>query len=381
MKDIPIKLMFYIFPFFSILAFHSGKGMLNYDFFWVFAFLFILVVTPIKKLKKKYFTIIITLVVLLIIKYFIPSIIYSDIQLKPLVMDAKWFVYLIFSYLWINKFNYPNPDVIYKGSRFFSILYIIYFVIKYIILEYDVARDGILMEANYDGFMILIGFCLVDSCSKNKKIDNIFFVLATLLTLSRTGLASLITLILYKNARKNILYLIPIIPVFLGMLYIAFQLRGESSAANLDRFVYLSQFYVLISSSDFANLLFGFTPGLSLNTIILPSFEWTVSLFENMHNIEGVFPFYFHSTYLRLVLSWGITGLIFYLSFFVYHLFKASYMPLKLLCLLTLIQSFSLSALTIQNVSILLLISFIVMLNIDKSIKYSERKLTRINVN
>ena len=88
-----------------------------------------------------------------------------------------------------------------------------------------------------------------------------------------------------------------------------------------------------------------------------------------MRNLNGVFPFMFHSTYLRLAIIWGIPVALSFAFFLIIKYLKSQQESMRQLCLLTLIQSFSLSSLTLPNVSLLLFMLFITAMHQESIIK------------
>ena len=291
-------------------------------------------------------------------------------------MDGKWIVYLVLAILWIDMFGYPSINKMYKAGVFFSMIYILKTL--YVIGTGQLSRGGVLLEANYDGFMILMVYCFREQINNKKKWEVWVLILATFLTFSRTGIFALFAIWFAKIMRRNVLLLIPVVPVMLGIAYLGFSMRGADSAGNLDRFVYWQQAFILFNQSDLVELLFGYTPGESLNVPILPEFSWTVNLFEEMRNLNGVFPFMFHSTYLRLAIIWGIPVALFFALFLIVRYIKSSQEPMKQLCLITLIQSFSLSSLTLPNVSLLLFMLFITAMHQEYIVKRDKEYCTSL---
>lgn len=290
-------------------------------------------------------------------------------------MDGKWFLYLFAALLWIDIYGTPRIEKVYKYCVFFCIIYICKAL--YMLFTNSLSRGGVLMEANYDGYMILIVYCFSDVVRK-KRWWNWVITLATLLTFSRTGWCAFFAINMYKLYKKNMLYAVCFIPIILLLVYYGEMIRGES-ARNMDRFVYWTQAYIYFHNTNFTNILLGTMPGVQLKMEILPEFMWTVELFENMRNLKGVYPFMFHSTYLRLAFTWGIPLATLYLLFLVKKILYGKYSPLKNLCIITIIQSFSLSALTLQNVSFLLFVCFLLALQNDKNIR--KYRFMKKNVN
>lgn len=361
-KNLPIIIMFYCFPILSIMSKIVGIGLFNYDFFWICAFALTLILSFDVKMPWKYIVLMSVIGFLLFLKYGIPFVFERGVQLHPWMMDMKWIVYLFFSLLWMCNYGEPSPHYIYKGSKFFAKVYILWTI--YVIASGQLSRDGILMESNYDGFMILMGLCWVDRC-KEGKYDLLIFIIATFMTFSRTGIVSLFILLLYKVARRNILYLLPMVPVVTIFACMAFVIRGEESAGNMDRLIFFSQAYAYLTHTSLWNILLGSTPGISLEMPVIKGFEWYIDNFEETKGLSGIYPFYFHSTYLRLLMTWGVFGSLAYLLFFVYKFLNSKIIPMKMFCLLVLVQSVSLSTMTLQNVSILFFMMLFTLMSIE----------------
>ena len=367
MRDLPVVLMFYIFPIVSLLLLWiKGIAIVNYDYVWGGLLGYILIRAFFKKVlvfDRVQFIFLSILLVLIICKYILPYFWYDHIVLKAAIMDGKWIVYLLFSVLWVRIYGYPSISVVYNGCLFFSTLYIIVAVLR--ILSGTISRAGILMESNYDGFMILMVYCFIDNVSQKVRWGHVIMIVATFCTLSRTGTASLFAIMFLKFIKKKPYLLLAFIPFVAIAIYLGLSIRGDS-AENLDRFVYFSQAFMYFDSVDWSMLLLGSTPGISLKMPVLSEFEWTISNFENMRDLQGIFPFYFHSTYLRLAFTWGILIALGFIFYFIMNFFRAKYEPLRWLCVLVLIQSFSLSTLTLPNVSVLFFLLFMLALKGQK---------------
>lgn len=375
--DFPVLLMFCVFPFISITAWLMGKGEVNYDYFWV-PFLFWLLCYRIthnnKCVTKKHCKLLNVVMALVIFKYIIPWIYDSSIILKASLMDGKWVVYVFIAILWTDIFGLPSIERMYKAGVFFAVIYIAKAV--YMMVTGQLSRGGLLLEANYDGLMILIVYCFGRNV-KNKKLYDLILVFATLLTFSRTGMLTLFAIWIVRASKRNILVMILVIPIMMGMAYIGINMRGES-VAHMDRFVYWEQAFVLFRDSDIMNWMFGHTPGVALKMHIIPEFYWNVENFEDMRGLKGVFPFMFHSAYLRVAITWGIPCAVIMTCILLLKHFRSKSESMKLLCLITLIQSFSLSSMTIPNVSLLLFMAFLIALKQERDGNSVPDKIDRV---
>ena len=136
--------------------------------------------------------------------------------------------------------------------------------------------------------------------------------------------------------------------------------RGITDINDVDRFIFFAQFFEYVKDSSWSSVLLGVFPGQAMSFVeVLPSFEWYISKFENMNNILGCYSFYFHSTYIRLAIVWGLPLVIGLIVLLVRIYMKTSYLPMKQLIVLFLIQSISLSSLTLATVSVPFLIVMI----------------------
>lgn len=304
----------------------------------------------------------------------LPYVLVDNLQTVALVMDGKWVAYLVLAIMWVDTYGYPSIEKTYKAGVFFSIIYIAkaFYILA---TQHDLSRSGLLLEANYDGFMILIVYCFSSEVKNKKKWEDLILLFATFMTLSRTGFASLFAMWIIMAARKNLMWLVLLIPLLGGMAYLGVMMRGVDSAGHLDRFVYWNQAFIAFEHEDFENFVLGNIPGLPLKMPVLSEFMWTIDLFEEGRNVNGIFPFMFHSAYLRIAFTWGIPIAVLLIIYFIRKFFKAKYLPLKRLCIIILVQSFSLSTLTLPNVSLLLFMIYLLAINEDKIVRNINKKL------
>lgn len=358
--NFPIYLSYMYFPLLSLLLKVMGTSI-NYDVIWVVVFFLFCIAR-----KRKIHMVIpfAFLIILFLLKYISPFIFATNVDVKALVMDGKYMFYIIFVYLWLNEYKDVSLREIYRSILFFSKLYIVFTITRLFLLP-NIDRDGILMESNYDGFMILLGLCLVDVV-KGKRIDLFIMSFATFCTFSRTGIICLLILLSYKIVMKNIFQLIWAIPMLVLVIWVAISIRGDESVEHLDRFIFFEQAWVYFCETDMVNLLFGSPPGMSLNMTVIPEFEWYINHFEEGKKLVGIYPFYFHSTYLRLAFTWGVLVAISFLYFLFYKIVKSKLISVRYLYILVLIQSVSLSSLTIPNLSIMLFFTFALLIREEK---------------
>ncbi len=228
--------------------------------------------------------------------------------------------------------------------------------------QFSRVNSGLLDECNYDCFLVLIPFCYIYQNIHYEKKQIIPFILAVLMSTSKTGVMALGIIMVYpyyKKSKFKILYLGIIGFIIILWLYIFFIKRGVTDIESVDRAVFFAQFFNYISQASFWDIIFGHFPGLSMTGSIIDSFSWYISEFERRNNIVGCYPFYFHSTYMRIAIVWGIPITLALIFWLVRIVKRNSYLPLRNLSLLMLLESISLSSLSLVNVSIIFILAFI----------------------
>lgn len=369
-RDFPIILSYYIFPFIGIIHNLLFKGYANFEFVWICLFFMVLLRSLWCKYPKKEFILIFIIILAISLKYILPFAWNNDVILRPLVMDIKWLLYLSIAFLWIHKFGKPKIQILYNGALFFCKVYILFSL--FMIFVHGHIRAGLLSESNYDCFLFLIGYCFISN-ARHRKLDYLIFFIATALSLSQTGLASyllLTGLIVWQKNRKLLVVLVPI--GILLVIIVFFIRRGDSDISSIDRFVFFMQCYEFFKDSDITTIILGTFPGTPMKIYVIPAFQFYIENFENMNDVRGCYAFYFHSTYLRLAITWGIPILACVIMFAIYKLLNTKYLPLKLILSLFLLESISLSTLTLTTVSVPFFIALFSAFHYNKKTKKHE---------
>lgn len=365
LRDFPIQVLFYVLALWSVFFQLLGIDVPNFESVWLLL-LFLLPFLSIKRsFNLRHFLFVFILFVVVVIKYLVPVFfVHQDFISRALIMDLKWLIYLLFAIGWVNLIGYPSERTLYKSGLFFAILYIIHSVCCWT-LHGNFVRPYIFGEANYDGLLMLIPFCFIREV-KPRWIDYVVFFIATLCTGSRTGLVTFFTLLLTMSIYVRPKLLILLIPVSVGLVFWTFMQRNFTSIDAIDRYVFFAQAFIFFQYSDWDTIIFGVFPGVSLDMPILDSFEWYIEKFEGKNNIIGIFPFYFHSSYIRLAMTWGLPLVLIIIVGSCRLFFRTKYLPLKLLIILALLQSISLSTLTLTNVSVLFFLALLMALRSHK---------------
>ncbi len=376
-NNIPLCLVFYILPTISAVSAISGFGRLNYELVWLVVLPLLILLIRKHRLPSWSAKLLTIIAVFVSLKYIVPIFWTSKIVWRAWFLDFKWIYYLITAILWIGLIGKIKPTILYRYGRNFAIFYIIYVLCR-IVINGHFSRDcsNLLDENNYDCFLLLIPFCFIET-EKISKYDYFIFIIAVLLSTSKTGAFSLFSLLLYKYLRtsKHKAIILSALPIGVTLwAYIFFVSRGINDLESIDRAVFFLQFFEYIKNAPLPDILFGIFPGSSMDTTYIPAFEWYVDNFQNKNNITGCFPFYFHSTYMRLIIIWGIPLITFIICFLINKFNAVRQSALRNLLILFALESISLSSLSLVNVSI---IFFIVIINTILNEKnHIEKRLT-----
>lgn len=361
-KNIPIKLAFYILPVLSVFTQLLLNIRPNYEVVW--GILPILIIIFAKgKLNKYIFKALCVITILIICKYIIPIFYTDNIVWRAWLMDIKWLYYLIIGLLWIGYFGAIDSKSIIKGGTFFCWVYISFIILMTLKTGHlSRANSGLLDECNYDCFLILIPFCYIYQNKYYNRKQILPFILAVLMSTSKTGVMALGIIMIYpfyKKSKFKILYLVIIGIITIVWLYIFFIQRGITDIDRVDRAVFFAQFFKYISQASFWDVIFGYFPGRPMSISIMDAFVWYIGEFEGLNNIVGCYPFYFHSTYMRIAIVWGMPLTLLLIFWLIRLVKKSNYLPLRNLALLMLLESISLSSLSLVNVSIIFIMTFI----------------------
>lgn len=361
-RNFPIILAFYILPILSAVARLSLNIRPNYEIVWGILPILIILFSR-KKINIYIFHALCIATILIICKYIIPIFYTNNIVWRAWLMDIKWLYYLIIGLLWVGYFGPLDSKAIIRGGHFFCYVYITFIILMTLKTgHFSRGNSGLLDECNYDCFLVMIPFCYIYQNKSYERKQILPFILSVLMSTSKTGVMALGIIMVYpyyKKSKFKILYLGIIGIITIIWLYIFFIKRGVTDIENVDRAIFFAQFFNYISQASFWDIIFGYFPGEPMSGSIIDSFAWYISEFEGRNNIVGCYPFYFHSTYMRIAIVWGIPVTLALIYWLIKLVRKSNYLPLRNLALLMLLESISLSSLSLVNVSIIFILTFI----------------------
>lgn len=363
----PIYSVYYCFSCISFILRVWGIQP-NYEPYWILLFIIMPFVASNRMINKQNLLFLFVILIAFTLKYILPFLYVSmsDIAYRALLIDGKWIIYILLVVLWGEFVGYPSIRVLYRAGVFFSKIFIVFSILRFATVGLNI-RPGLIGEANYDGLLILIPFCFIKSMQGGFK-DYIVFFIGTLCTGSRTGIVCmfvLLTIIIGETRPKFMCFFIPIV---IGFIVAIFTFRGFNSIESIDRYIFYEQAITYFQNADVNSILFGSFPGTKFDMPVLNSFTWYISKFEGENNINGIFPFYFHATYIRLAMTWGLPILFFIILCVIFRYFKIKYLPLRLLIIVALLQSVALSVLTLVNVSAILFFAIFMAIRASKTV-------------
>lgn len=362
LRNIPVFLAFNIIPLIAAICEIFGFRQPEYEYLWG-ATLMLLLFSQRSYFQKWAYDVIRIILLLIFLKYILPLCWTRNVSLKALMIDFKWIYYLIWAILWINFAGKIDLSVLYRCGRNMALGYCIYVILQTIRLGgYSRAATYLFDECNYVCYLILIPYCFIRQM-KGSLLDQIIFLLAVFLSDSRTGLASAVVITAYPHymeSRHKARYWIGAMIFVVAYIKILFIGRGHNDFESVDRVMFATQYLYCLSGFNIFDVFFGLYPG---SSIPLPQmadgFSWHIRVFESMHGISGCYPFYFHSTYLRLLFVWGIP-IVIWLIYRIIRLFQSSgNLSARRLIILFSLESVSLSTLSLTNVSVIFFLTVI----------------------
>lgn len=370
-ENIPIYLSYVAIPLISFFCIYNKIAQPNYEIFWLILLIFIIINAKFLTYKLYYFKLYVIILIITFIKYILPFFWHDNVSIKALSIDYKWIFYFLYSLLWIDNFGKVKFITIYNCGLFLSILYSLYVICR-------ILSDGIFSrsqshmfdEGNYICFLILLAFCLKENVSLSHKL---IFLLATILSYSRTGIIAYLILLFYPyyyKSKNKFKYWIALPFVIYFYIFIFFVYREDLSLNQIDRIIFYRQYIECIRDFNWQDIIFGVFPGIPIQIEShIEGFDWHIMIFEKMHQIVGCYPFNFHSTYIRLILVWGIPLFTLVLTYVFKYFRNTKNMCLRKFILLILIESISLSTLSLTSISIIV---FLIILSFNNRQKYEN---------
>lgn len=365
LRNLPLYLAFYIVPAIAAFCRIFQFSQPEYEFLWAAIFM-LLLLTHNTVLSQRTTKIVHVVLLLVFLKYVLPLCWERNVSYKALAIDFKWIYYLMWALLWTNFAGAIDLRALFRCGRNMAFAYCVFVVVETLLRgRYSRECAYLFDECNYVCYLLLIPYCLIDRMG-GKPRDYIIFLLAVFLSDSRTGMATAAVITIYPHyirSRNKLKYWF--FALVAGLIYVKvfFVDRGASRLGEVDRVMFLRQYLNCLRDFNIFEVLFGIFPGKSISiTFPVDGFSWHIAVFEAIHGIKGCYPFYFHSTYLRLLFVWGVPLVVYGLRRVLLLFKEAKDMALRKYLVVFLMESVSLSTLSLTNVSIIFFLTGMAML-------------------
>jgi len=280
----------------------------------------------------------------------------SQVTAIPYLMELKPLYYLAVSMVWFFAFGPPEPRDFVRFGLWLS---------AFLILELGLGRISSLAlrpfgsgEVNYDACLLLVSLCMATAAEQSSRKTKIWIFLGIAASLSRTATAAAAVVVLFSpNTRpwKKML----MVCACAGAFALSFPLR-EIPAQGLES---LERYWMWLAGINLVarnpvHGLFGFTAGLPLPVRAPEALSGLWMAQQRTWGISGIFPFHFHSFWLRAVLTWGLVSVSAALFFALLLLKKHPHPVFISLAALCTVMGLTMGLFYLSNVAVPLYLAF-----------------------
>jgi hypothetical protein len=378
-KNFPLLLAYCIYPLVNIVLRINNVKIVNQwiDISWIILLIVTISLLPFKrknpkvKLTKNWPLLVIITITYIIIKILqlIYAINHNSFSVIPFLMEMKPLFYLFFSLLWFYIFGLPSEKSFKYFGLVLSIIFIADFLIEGLILNQGIMRVRGSGEPNYDAMLLGISYIL----SINEfDIANLVILVGIAATFSRTSiLAILVVILLFQKISFQKFVILATGSLILAYTFIVRNLSFEIQ--TMDRFWMWKTLGDVIKTNG-VGLLFGFPIGIRLPFTMPLNLRvlWTSQ--EYAWGLTGIFPYNFHSMWIRFILSLGLPFVVILVILSCIYLlkYKNDHILIALLFFI-LIEGLSMGVFYLSNVGIPC-ITALFLLNRERITVASNRK-------
>lgn len=245
---------------------------------------------------------------LLVLLKFSPPLSANYFAINPLLMEFKPIFILVSSFviLWGVSFDRKS---IYRCVYIVSISLSVIFILDALVSSYmsgALKRATHTGEINYEAMILLVSICFLLNREKAFDWKLLLVILGVMATMSRTAVIALTFVFFISNRVSFPLKLLIAslsVPVFFASAYS----RGLSpvDVESIDRFWMWTLALEIFRTNPFKSVFLGYSPYVPLPAVTIPDqLSWMQTHF--MGGKEGVYPFMFHSFWLRIAATWGM---------------------------------------------------------------------------
>jgi len=224
----------------------------------------------------------------------------------PFVMELKPVVYLAVALLWVSAFGNISPRQFKSYGAWLGVIMVADLFLEAALAGHFVRPRGS-GEPNYDAFLLLISLCVFFADdSKGQRGALVLIFIGLLATFSRTALVTA-GVIVFIFSRIGVTKKVLLAVVCVLFVVLSFMLRDLPLDAieSMDRYwMWYSGIDLLVTHPNEA--MWGFPAGARLPVDIPAALEWLWNSQQEGWGVSGVFPYHYHSFWLRAAITWGL---------------------------------------------------------------------------
>ena len=283
---------------------------------------------------------------------------HGDIGLAFTALEIKPLFYVVVALLCLLAFGTPTPDLFVRYGSWLGLLLAAECIVRSAFAG-GLIRAVVAGEVNYDAALLVLSLCFALAQPKRWRWHILAIFVGLLATMSRTALASAL-LIVVLTSRLSIPAKSLMVAFGLASAAFSFAYRSQSlgDLSTLDRvWMWIAGIDLLTKHPD--AILFGFPTGQPLPVTHIPeAIRWIWVGEQGASDSNGVFPFHFHSFWLRSIMTWGLVTTVAAIAALLLPVYRRDRVLAIRLTLFLLVEGMTMGLFYLSNVAVPLLLSF-----------------------
>ena len=289
----------------------------------------------------------------------------ESIELYPMAMELKPFLYLLFTFVWVNRFGVPSAQDFVRAGTYLSAIVVSECLMESLITQRFarplVRERSITMPAFYCCRSRLPSTESngADSCySLEWEYSAAFLVLRKLRPLFW----------LCFPAGSNLVGKFSVATAGLLGLAASFRVRSITAAdiSAGDRF-YMWNAAIRLFAHDPLGFLLGYRLGVPLGLTVPRQLQTLWGAQAHSIREHGVFAYNFHSMWIRLIISWGAVTVLPLIAMLLFWMFNKRHRLARSVVIVILIEGFTMGVFYLSNVAIPVLLFMLLAASLAKT--------------
>lgn len=278
----------------------------------------------------------------------------KSLAFYPLAMELKPCLYLIFTFVWINRFGIPSTEDFIRFGTYLSTIITCEFLVTSVV-THSIARPAASGEINYDACLLLLPFALAINAKTKRRNHLLIIGLGLLCTFSRTAQATAVILALVSGG-MNLMGKVSVASGALLGINASFSVRSLSTNVSGGDRVFMWNAAMELFKHDPLGFLLGYDLGAPLNVAVPRQLRGLWDQQARGVGVHGVFAFNFHSMWLRLIISWGLVTVLPMVAILLYWVFsKRSKLAMSVIIIIF-VEGLTMGVFYLSNVAVPLLL-------------------------